>query len=155
MTKAQKKVTESPVENTMDAALSSIPAPLSIEEMPLDTYADYKAYNREARKLNKKLRICRYPIKQCPIELHPTERVVFGRVDQPSNYAPVYLSNDEIEFKQKLYPGKTYDLPRCVVDFLAEKGTPVWKWFDNADGSKETRVSHKEPRFALRTVYQD
>jgi hypothetical protein len=151
MTKVAKKVSDT----SIDAVLASVPEKLPIEDMPLTTLEEYKAYNAEARKLNKKLKICRYPIKQCPIDLHPKERIIFGRVDQPSNYAPVYLSNDDIEFRQKLYPGKTYDLPRCVIDFLAEKGTPVWKWFDNADGSKETRVSHKVPRFALRTVYQD
>jgi len=148
-----KKAEKQPVSSSMDSVLASVPAPLAIDEMPLNSLEDYQAYNVEARKLNKKLKICRYPLKQCPIELHPKQRVVFGRVDQPSNFAPVYLSNSDIEFRQKLYPGKQYDLPLCVIDFLAEKGTPVWKWFDNPDGSKETRISHKEPRFALRTLY--
>ena len=151
MSKAVRKEEKS----LMDEALASVPSALPIDEMPLNSLEDYMAYNVEARKLNKKLKMCRYPIKQCPIELHPKERIVFGRVDQPTNYAPVYLSNVLIEFKQKLYPGKTYDLPRCVIDFIASKGTAVWKWFDNPDGSKETRMSHKTPRFALRTVYQD
>lgn len=151
MAKMAKKESES----SMDQVLSTVPAPLPIEDMPLNSLEEYRAYNAEARRMNKKLRICRYPIKQCPIELHPKERIVFGRVDQPANYAPIYLSNDDIEFKQKLYPGKTYDLPRVVIDFLASKGTPIWAWFDNPDGSKETRISHRTPRFALRTIYQD
>jgi len=144
---------ETPIDTIM--AKATAVEPLSIEEMPLESLGDYMRYNAEARKLNKKLRICRHQIKQCPIELHPTERIIFGRKDQPSNPLPVYLSNEMIEYKEKLIPGKTYDLPRCVVEYLAEKGTSIWGWFDNPDGSKETRVANKEPRFALRTIYKD
>lgn len=128
---------------------------IAIEDMPLETLGDYIRYNAKARMLNKKLGLCRYRAKQCPIELHPSEKIVFSRNDQPNNKLPVYLSNDIIEFKKILEPGKTYDLPRVVIQHLSEKGVPVWKWFTNADGSKETRVSHKDPRFALRTVYKD
>lgn len=125
---------------------------VSIDDMPLNTLADYMRYNAEARKINHKLRLNRYPVKQCPVELHPTDRVEFGRNDQPNNELPVYLSNDMIEFKMTLKPGKTYDLPRCVVDHIASKGLPIWKWFNNADGSKETRIASMTPRFALRTI---
>lgn len=128
---------------------------LPIEQMPLNSIRDYRLYNEEARRLNKKLGVLRYQIKQCPIELHPKQRIVFRRNDQPSNPLPVYLSDHLIHFDEKLIPGKTYDLPECVIHHLAEKGNPVWKWFENSDGSKETRISHKEPRFSLTTVYRD
>jgi len=144
--------------DTMGKALSSVPQDkegTDLRNMPLATLADYCRYNKEARRLNKKLGILRYPVKQCPLELHPTDRIVFGRKDQPMNPLPVYLSNELIEFKMKLIPGKTYDLPRVVIDYLSKKGTPIWKWFDNADGSKETRVAAVDPRFSIRTVYQD
>ena len=39
---------------------------VAIEDMPLNSLTDYIRYNREARKLNKQLKICRYPIKPCP-----------------------------------------------------------------------------------------
>ena len=129
--------------------------PVHIEDMPLNSLGDYLRYNAEARKMNKKLKILRYPIKQCPVELHPKERIVFGRNDQPTNPLPVYLSNEMIHFDMKLIPGKTYDLPRCIVDYLAQKGTPVWAWYDNPDGSRETRMASKTPRFALRTIYPE
>ena len=130
-------------------------APVSIEDMPLTCLSDYVKYNERARAMNKKLKICRYPIKPCPIELHPSERIVFARKDQPLNPLHVYLSDDMIDYKEILVPGKTYDIPRYVVDYLARKGTPIWKWFDNPDGSKETRIAAYDPRFSLRTVYQD
>lgn len=156
MAKAKQVAVEAemPVTSIMDQSLARN-APLPIEEMPLNSYEDYQAYNLEARKLNKKLKMCRYPIKQCPVELHPHERIVFNRNDQPTNPIKVHLSNDKIHFDKKLYPGQTYDLPRVVVDYLSKKGTSKWDWFDNADGSRETRVSQMIPRFALRTVYQD
>lgn len=130
-------------------------APVEIEDMPLNSLGDYLRYNAEARKINKRMRLLRYPIKQCPVELHPKERIVFGRNDQPTNPLPVFISNEMIHFEQKLIPGQTYDLPRCVVDYLCSKGTPNWQWFDNPDGSRETRKASVTPRFAIRTIYQE
>ncbi len=140
--------------DVMEKTLSEVPEKLPIEDMPLTSLREYRLYNEAARAANKKLRICRYPIKPCPVELHPKQRIVFGRNDQPSNPLPVYVSNDIIHYDETLVPGKTYDLPVYIITYLSEKGTPVWKWFDLPDGSKETRVDHKVPRFALRTVYE-
>jgi len=125
-----------------------------IESMPLNSIRDYRLYNEAARKENKKLRLNRYKIKQCPVELHPKQRVVFGRVDQPTNPLKVYLSNELIHFDEKLIPGQTYDLPQCVVSYLAEKGSPVWGWVDLPNGERETRMISKTPRFTLRTIYE-
>jgi hypothetical protein len=127
---------------------------VEIDDMPLNTLADYLRYNKKAREINKKLRILRYPIKQCPVELHPTQRVAFHRKDQPKNPLPVYLSDEMIDFKMTLTPGKIYDLPLHVIDYLSQKGTALWEWFENPDGSRETRKAGMDPRFALRTVYQ-
>lgn len=137
------------------AMVTKVAEPVDINDMPLNTLGDYLRYNAEARKLNRKLRLCRYPIKQCPIELHPTERVIIGRTDGSSNYIPVHLSNEMIHYNEKLYPGKTYDLPRCIVEYLGGKGNPEWRWFTNEDGSKETRIHNYAPRFAIRTIYKD
>lgn len=152
---AKSKYLDQPAK--MDAIINEAPKTeeVSIDKMPLTNLSDYIRYNREARKLNKKLRICRYPIKPCPVELHPTEKVIFNRTDQPTNPLPVVKSDDMIDFKMTLVPGKTYDLPRYIVAHLAQKGTAVWKWFDNPDGSRETRVASKKPRFAIRTIYED
>lgn len=127
---------------------------LPIEEMPLETLRDYRLYNEEARRLNHKLRVCRYPVKQCPVDLHPKQRIKFTRRDQPLNPLNVYVSNENIHFDQTLIPGETYDLPECIIHYLSEKGNPIWKWFELPNGERETRVSHKEPRFALQHVYQ-
>lgn len=128
-------------------------AEVDINDMPLETLGDYMRYNARARALNKKLRLCRYPIKPCPEELHPMETVQFNRNDGNTGRIPAVLSNEMIDFNKWLEPGKTYKLPRCVVEHLAGKGTPEWRWFSNPDGSKETRVSHKNPRFSIRTIY--
>ncbi len=136
----------------MESALTSV-TKTAIEDMPLNTIRDYRLYNEAARAANKKLRICRYPAKPCPIELHPKQRIQFGRTDQPSNPLPVHISNDVIHYEETLIPGKIYDLPIYIVDYLSKKGTPIWKWFDLPDGSKETRIASTTPRFALRTIH--
>ena len=154
---AKHKHVAQPVDDTvMTATLNEVESnKVPIEDMPLNTIRDYRLYNEEARKLNKKLRVCRYPIKQCPIELHPKQRVTFRRNDQPTNPLQVFVSNALIHFDETLIPGKQYDLPECIVSHLAEKGDPVWGWVDLPDGSRETRVTTKKPRFSLTTVYQD
>ncbi len=128
---------------------------LPIEEMPLENIRDYRLYNEEARKINKKLKLCRYPIKQCPIELHPKQRIKFGNNDKSMNPVPVFVSNHLIHYDEKLYPGKVYDIPECIVHYLSEKGYPVWNWVNLPDGSKETRMVGKQPRFSLTTIYQE
>ena len=126
---------------------------VAIEDMPLVTLRDYRLYNEEARKLNKKLRVCRYPIKQCPVELHPKQRVKVDTTDGTRNPIPVFISNHLIHFDEKLTPGKIYDLPECIISYLSDKGNPIWGWVTLPDGSKETRAVDKKPRFSLTTVY--
>jgi len=128
---------------------------IAIQDMPLETLRDYRLYNEEARKENKKLRMCRYPIKQCPVELHPKQRIKFGNNDKSMNPVPVYLSNHLIHFDEKLIPGQSYDLPECIIHYLSEKGYPVWEWVTLKDGSRETRMTGKQPRFSLTTIYSE
>jgi hypothetical protein len=128
---------------------------IPIEEMPLETLRDYRLYNERARKANKKLRICRYPIKQCPVELHPTQRVRFSNNDKSTHPVKVHVSNHFIHFDESLMPGKVYDLPEYIVHYLSEKGYPVWAWKNLADGSKETFKVSKTPRFSVTTVYDN
>jgi hypothetical protein len=143
-------------DNVLDSSLKQAEeSKLPIEEMPLNTIRDYRLYNEEARKLNKKLRMCRYAIKQCPVELHPKQRVKFGNNDKSMNPVPVFVSNHLIHFDEKLMPGKVYELPECIVSYLADKGYPVWDWVTLSDGSRETRMTGKQPRFSLTTVYQE
>jgi|SRR6185369_8217790 len=142
-----------PLEKALgDAEADKVP----IEDMPLETLRDYRLYNDEARKLNKKLRMCRYPIKQCPVELHPKQRVKIDTTDGTRNPIPVFLSNHLIHFDEKLIPGKIYDLPECIIHYLSEKGNPIWGWVPiGTNGERETRVIDRKPRFSLTTIYQD
>lgn len=148
-----QKVEDNVLENSLKTAENDR---VPIEDMPLETIRDYRLYNEEARRLNKKLRVCRYPIKQCPVELHPKQRVKFGNNDQSMNPVPVFLSNHLIHFDEKLIPGRVYELPECIVHYLSEKGYPVWDWVNiGSNGERETRVVGKKPRFSLTTVYQE
>lgn len=143
-------------DNVLESTLKNAEADrVAIEDMPLETIRDYRLYNEEARRLNKKLRVCRYPIKQCPVELHPKQRVKFGNNDKSMNPVAVLLSNHLIHFDEKLIPGRIYDLPECVVHYLSEKGYPLWDWVNiGPNGERETRVVGKQPRFSLTTVYE-
>jgi len=150
------KLNKSTEDGVMDSALNKVAQErLPIEDMPLTTLREYRLYNEEARKMNHRLKMHRYPIKQCPIELHPKQRVIFRSNDQPNNPQKVHLSNEMIHFDATLIPGKEYDLPECVVHHLATRENPEWGWFDNPDGSRETRIKSKKPRFSLTPIYRD
>jgi len=136
---------------------------VDINDMPLTSLREYRLYNEKARKLNvrakslnRKLKIAPYPLKQTPVELHPTQRVRITRVDgQGENPIPIFLSNHLIHYKETLIPGQIYDIPKCVLHFLEKRGHPVWKWFEGENGARETGISHYEPRFALSNVYSE
>jgi len=151
-THVAQKIEEKTIDETL---LSSAVEKLAIEDMPLNTIRDYRLYNEEARKINKKLRLNRYPIKQCPIELHPKQRIKFANNDKSMNPVPIFVSNHLIHFDEVFYPGKTYDVPECIIYYLTEKGYPQWGWVTLADGSRETQMTGKSPRFSITTVYQE
>jgi hypothetical protein len=142
-------------ENVMEEALKTADEQVSIEDMPLESIRDYRKYNEMARKLNKKFKECRYPIKQCPVELHPKQKVIVHNNQQPNNPIKVFLSNELIHFDETLKPGQAYELPECVIHHLGELGNPVWKTRKLADGSTESFYDHKTPRFSIRNVYTD
>ena len=127
----------------------------SIEEMPLTSFREYRLYNKEARRINHAALKLKYKIKQCPIELHPSQRIHFNRNDQPTNMLPVYLSEEDIHYDEKWIPGKTYTVPELVINYVASKGTPIYDWVDKADGSRETDEVAKNNRFSLRTVFNE
>ena len=144
------------LDNVVDEAIEKV----ALEDMPLESLRDYRLYNEEARRLNKKakmhdkrLKECPYPPKPCPIELHPKQRVAVQDVKQPNNPIKVFLSNELIHFDQLLQPGKEYDLPHCVVNHLCECATPNWGYVNLADGTRETRLVNKTPRFSVRTIF--
>lgn len=140
--------------NTIDEVLAeATPEKLPIDEMPLNSLRDYRLYNEAARKENKRLRINRYPIKPCPVDLHPKQKVIFRSNDQPTNPQKVFLSNDMIHYDETLIPGKTYELPEIIVHHLSNCENPIWGWVENKDGSKETVIKNKVPRFSLTPVY--
>jgi hypothetical protein len=123
-----------------------------LAEMPLNTLDEYLAYNAKAREFNKKLGVCRYKVKQCPEELHPKERVMIRELNQKNNPIPVYLDNEKICYRKKLKAGEKYDIPKCVVEHIQNKGTEIWERIDNPDGSWETKCTGLTPRFSVRTV---
>lgn len=149
-----KKVKEEVKEAPIEAVLAKH-TDLDLAEMPLETYDDYVKYNAEARRLNKKFRECRYPPMQCPVELHPTQKIVFMRKDQPRNPLKVKRCTALLDYEETLIPGQTYDMPVEVVDWLAKKGTPIWDYIEKpgakaGETKKETIQVGTDPRFALR-----
>ena len=144
----------SPIDKAISAADKKSESEISIDKMSLKSLGDYMRYNKKARELNHILRICKYPIKPCPVELHPKDWVVVNHTNQSRNDIPIMLSNDMIDFNMKIKPGKKVHLPRCVIEHIASKGKPHYAWFDNPDGSKETKVAYSDPRFAVRTIYE-
>ena len=143
-------VMEKPIDEILAKA---IPEKLPIEDMPLNNIRDYRLYNEEARRLNKKLKVLRYPIKQCPEELHPKQKAIFSRNDGSANPIPCHLSNEHIHYHKTFELGQVYEVPECVIHQINEKGYNHYKKIVEASGKTKTVFSHKEPRFSVRTIF--
>lgn len=145
--RARRRSSKTPLEEVL-----SEPKP-SIDSMPLTSFTEYRKYNEEARRLNKKLGVLRYKIKQCPVDLHPSQRVIFQRNQKRTGDQKVHLSNHLIHFDKYLTPGKIYDLPECIIHHIESKGEAQWEKYTKPDGSENTRKAGSLPRFSLRTVF--
>ena len=138
----------------VEAIGQMLKAELPLEEWPLETLRDYRRYNEEARKRNKQARKLLYTIKQCPVELHPHQRIRLSNNDQTNNLIPVHLSNEFIHYDAKLRPGNVYDLPEIIVDHLTKRGYPIWDYQTQPNGARETIKVGQKPRFSVTTVWQ-
>lgn len=148
------------LEKKTEAPFETNHAETPIEELPLETYRDYVRYNERARAANKKAKKLLYPMKQCPIELHPKQRIRFQRNDQPTNPLHVKKSNDIIDYEETLIPGRVYELPNVICDFLNKRGTPIWERKEKPkkpgqhEAEWETVLSGFKNRFALQAVFE-
>lgn len=137
----------------------SVSIPNNLEEMPLETLEDYRARNAVARKLNKEAKSYLHRIIPCPVEKHPTQRVIITFTNSSMEAdLPVKFSNADIDYYKKLRPNTKYDLPLVVIEHLSQRGSDVYDWKDSTtpdvhEGTKkETKVIGKNPRFAIRSV---
>ena len=119
-----------------------------LEQMPLDTFEDYDAYNKSARTLG-------IPVKIPPLHMHPHVRCKVTRLDnQGSNAIRVRKRDATIDFDETVFPGKEVELPIKIVDFLHTLNYPQYKQIQHGDGTSETVFSHNMPRFAVQVLGQ-
>jgi len=126
-----------------------IPIPLDLEDMPLNSIEDYKAYNKMARKQRK-------PVKFVPHDLFPKQRVRFIRSDnQPSNPLKLRFRSGEymIDFQKTLKPGEVYELPIPVIDYLNNLKEARYKQIKYPDGRAETVLDYHKHRFSCQAIY--
>lgn len=114
-----------------------------ISKMPLETFADYKAYNDKARHLG-------MPVKVPPTYLHKHVKCKVTRLDgQDRNAIRIRKRNHLIDFDETIMPGEDVELPETIVDFLHDLVYPQYKEVTHSDGTSETVFSHNLPRFAV------
>ena len=126
-----------------------------VDNMPLTTYSEYKKYNAAARKMNKKLKMCRHKCIPCPEELHPKEKVIITNNEQPQNVFPITLSNHLIDYNLLCEPNTPYEVPLVVINYSEGKNTPRWEAYDLPDGQTKTRQVAGSPKFSIRRVRED
>lgn len=120
-----------------------------LDEMPLDTVEDYRAYNKIARRQ-------RTPVKVPPTHMHKHRKVKFTRNDgQHENVLKAFVSNADIEFKAQLKSGCIYDLPVPFIKFLSSRTVPVFSEVRNPDGTTETKQTGEWNRFSCQTIDED
>lgn len=126
-----------------------IPLPLDLEDMPLTSIEDYKAYNKMARKLRK-------PVKFVPHNFFPKQKVRFIRSDnQRNNPLKLRFRSGEymLDFQQTLKPGEVYDLPIPVIDYLNNLKEARYKQIKYPDGRAETVLDYHKHRFSCQAIF--
>jgi hypothetical protein len=124
---------------------------LDLSTLPLNTVEDYRKYNEEARKQKK-------PIKFCPNEFYPMEKIKFRRVDnQKGSSTKIRFRSGKylIDFHAEIEDGAVVSLPRPVVEYLNTRQVDKYKQIKRPDGSSETVYSHSDPRFSCQPVYEE
>lgn len=124
------------------------PSDVRLDDLPLDSIEDYRAYNKEAQKQRK-------PLKIPPNEMHEQVEVRFNRFDQPENVLKFYKRCAEFEYKGQWMPGSTYICPRPVMDYLNGLSTPIYAEVKVDDGGQvktETKQVGERPRFSCQLI---
>lgn len=126
-----------------------IEKPFDFETFELKTLEDFKTWNyhahkafREAKKANPKSDPP-IPVKVPDESFHKKIKVRFQRMDQPENVLKVRCRTSSIDWRGELIPGRIYDLPMPVIQFLSNLATPVFAEV-KVDGPGETRVETQQ-----------
>ena len=127
------------------------------ETFKIEKLEDFDVYNAEVRKFN---RNCVYERNKMKIKVpdgsfHKKIKVKFQRFDQPQNVLKTIVRNKDIEWRGQLKPGKTYELPLPVVNFLNKLAVPIFaevKVTDGGDTITETQQVGESPRFSCQVL---
>lgn len=155
--KSQTEATRPPMERMdepklLDKAIVNVEVrdQIDLSTLPLETVDDYRNYNTEARKQKK-------PIKFCPPELYPMQKVKFRRVDnQKGSTTKIRFRSGKylLDFKEEIPDGAELYLPTPVIDYINTRQVDKFKQIKHPDGSFETVFSHSEPRFTCQPIYE-
>lgn len=148
MARPRKNLFETETSENLAGELVKRAEKINLEDMPLETIDDYRAYNAEARRQKKQ-------IKFIPLEMFPKTKVRFVRMDGQSGN-PLHVrwrdAKTLIDFDRTLKDGEELELPNVVIDYLNNKKVPKYKQVKYPDGSAETVLSHHEHRFTCQMM---
>lgn len=121
---------------------------VDIQDMPLETFDDYREYNKVARK--KKI-----PVKFPPISMFPTARTKIIRADgQGKNPIHVRIRDAKLllDYDEELPCSENIEIPQAVISWINNRAKSVYKEVKYPDGTSATQFSHHEPRFSCQMV---
>lgn len=131
--------------------------PFDFETHQFNTFEDYDVYNahchRAFREAKKTIPKCDppFPVKVPPESMHKKIKVKFQRFDQPQNLSKVRFRNKAIDWEGQLKPGRIYELPLPVINYLNKLATPIFAEVKVEDGGEtitETRQVGETSRFS-------
>jgi hypothetical protein len=137
--------------------MDSLEKEFDFDTFELKTLEDFKTWNlhahkafREAKKTNPK---CDPPVPvRVPDEsFHKKIKIKFQRFDQPENILKVRCRTHEIDWRGELIPGRVYELPLAVIQFLNGLSTPIFaevKIENGGESKTETQQVSERNRFS-------
>ena len=122
---------------------------VELKKLPLKNLKDYEVYNEKAREMG-------IPVKPAPAELHKHMKVKFLRRDGMTHPVKLKFRSGLIDFEKKVEHGKIYELPTMVIKQYQNLGIPKYEKVTNPKtGEYESKMTHKDPRFAFQVVLED
>lgn len=156
--KGAKNNIETPKEPGITKPTKSYPSLEDLENMPLQKYEDYLAYNDAVRLRRKYTRKKDVPFLYAPEDLVPMRKV---RITRTSNRGkPIHINIRKTKYAvwfkspPKGYAdGEEIMMPECMIEEINKLAEAKYKQVKYPDGSHETVLDYWDNKYSVQTIH--
>lgn len=80
-------------------------------------------------------------------------KFVFSNLEEPGLMHQFSYGTPTNKMRFSFFHGGTYEVPRFIARHVESRGTPLYKWTPDGQGSMDKTPAGKKARFQMREVY--